>query len=241
MSCVFVRMHALRGSASPVILSRRILRADRIQWSGRSTIFDRARPIRRRSRRVLRKRIDGNRAMPGRAILAALVVCSWPAAAHSEIIVNAARPITHRVTVQLIQTALDNGIVAGHRLRQRHAAGGRRGGHRHDLGPGRHRRRLSPWPRALQRHLCVSRQRRRRHPAAIGSLHHPRKCPRRRRHSPRRFVGAQHVHGQRRAWLRAARREQRGRPRQHRRQRHRRLHRRQPARAMAAAATLSPA
>lgn len=42
-------------------------------------------------------------------MIAALVVCLWPAAAHSEIIVNAARPITHRVTVQLIQTALDNG------------------------------------------------------------------------------------------------------------------------------------
>ncbi len=42
-------------------------------------------------------------------ILAVLVVGLWPAAAHAEIIVNPARPITHRVTVQLIQTALDNG------------------------------------------------------------------------------------------------------------------------------------
>lgn len=47
--------------------------------------------------------------MRRREIFAALVVCLWPAAAHAEIIVNAARPITRRVTVQLIQTALDNG------------------------------------------------------------------------------------------------------------------------------------
>jgi hypothetical protein len=41
----------------------------------------------------------------------ALVVCLVTAATHAELIVNAARPITHRVTVQLIQTALDNGAT----------------------------------------------------------------------------------------------------------------------------------
>jgi hypothetical protein len=44
-----------------------------------------------------------------RAIFAALLLNLWPAAAHSEIIVSAARPVTRRVTVQLIQTALDDG------------------------------------------------------------------------------------------------------------------------------------
>jgi hypothetical protein len=47
--------------------------------------------------------------MSGRAILVALVVGLWPAAALAELIVNDPRPITHRVTVQIIQTALDNG------------------------------------------------------------------------------------------------------------------------------------
>ena len=47
--------------------------------------------------------------MCGRGLFAALVVGLIPAAVHSELIVNPPRPITHRVTVQLIQTALDNG------------------------------------------------------------------------------------------------------------------------------------
>jgi Metallo-peptidase family M12B Reprolysin-like len=47
--------------------------------------------------------------MAWRAIVAALVVGGWSAAAQAALIVNPARPITHRVTVQLIQTALDNG------------------------------------------------------------------------------------------------------------------------------------
>jgi Dockerin type I domain/Metallo-peptidase family M12B Reprolysin-like len=47
--------------------------------------------------------------MRGQAIFYALVLILAPAATKAAIIVNAARPITHRVTVQLIQTALDNG------------------------------------------------------------------------------------------------------------------------------------
>ena len=47
--------------------------------------------------------------MAWRAILAALFVCWLSVAAEAAIDVNPARPITHRVTVQLIQTALDNG------------------------------------------------------------------------------------------------------------------------------------
>jgi len=47
--------------------------------------------------------------MRGQAVFYALVMCLAPAAARAAIIVNAARPITHRVTIQLIQTALDNG------------------------------------------------------------------------------------------------------------------------------------
>jgi hypothetical protein len=47
--------------------------------------------------------------MRGQAVFYALMVGFAPSAANAAIIVNAARPITHRVTVQLIQTALDNG------------------------------------------------------------------------------------------------------------------------------------
>jgi hypothetical protein len=48
--------------------------------------------------------------MSGRIVVAALVVGHlWAAAAHSELIVNNPRPITHRVTVQMIQTARDDG------------------------------------------------------------------------------------------------------------------------------------
>jgi hypothetical protein len=47
--------------------------------------------------------------MRWQAVFAALVVCLAPVAAQAAIIVNAARPITHRVTVQLIETALSNG------------------------------------------------------------------------------------------------------------------------------------
>jgi hypothetical protein len=47
--------------------------------------------------------------MRWQAVFAALVVCLAPVAAQAAIIVNAARPITHRVTVQLIETALNNG------------------------------------------------------------------------------------------------------------------------------------
>lgn len=48
--------------------------------------------------------------MTGRAFLVCwLAIVSWPAAALAEIIVDPARPITRRVTVQIIETALDNG------------------------------------------------------------------------------------------------------------------------------------
>jgi hypothetical protein len=47
--------------------------------------------------------------MLGRAILAALAICMSSAAARAELDVNDPRPITHRVSVQLIQTALDGG------------------------------------------------------------------------------------------------------------------------------------
>jgi hypothetical protein len=43
------------------------------------------------------------------ALCAALVVGPWPSIASAELIVNDPQPITRRVTVQLIQTALDDG------------------------------------------------------------------------------------------------------------------------------------
>jgi hypothetical protein len=47
--------------------------------------------------------------MRGRALWAALVVGIWSVVAQAEIVVNAPQPITRRVKVQLIQTALDTG------------------------------------------------------------------------------------------------------------------------------------
>jgi Dockerin type I domain/Metallo-peptidase family M12B Reprolysin-like/PEP-CTERM motif len=48
--------------------------------------------------------------MRGRALLMSwLVIVVWPFAGLADIIVNPAKPITHRVTVQIIEAALDNG------------------------------------------------------------------------------------------------------------------------------------
>ena len=47
--------------------------------------------------------------MMGRALFVALVVAVWPGAAAATIIVNDPLPISRRVTVQMIQTARDNG------------------------------------------------------------------------------------------------------------------------------------
>ena len=45
------------------------------------------------------------------------------------LVVNPARPITHQVTIQAIQTALDNGDIAGTVVRRPHARGGHQGHH----------------------------------------------------------------------------------------------------------------
>jgi hypothetical protein len=47
--------------------------------------------------------------MRGRAILALVAAVCWPVASLAALIVDPARPITHRVTVQIIETALSDG------------------------------------------------------------------------------------------------------------------------------------
>src|SRR5262245_51772430 len=48
--------------------------------------------------------------MRGRALLLSwMVIVVWPCAGLASIIVDPAKPITRRVTVQIIETALDNG------------------------------------------------------------------------------------------------------------------------------------
>ena len=143
--------------------------------------------------------------------------------------VNPARPITHRVTVQLIQTALDNGTspatVFGNATQ------------RADIEAGID----TIWAQAGIDMLFLPDVVRYNDTFAYqgnsGSGTRPTSDLSTIRNNAQReggilnadSDGAQHVHGQRGARLLAARREQRGRPGPHRRQRHRRLHGRQSA------------